>query len=140
MDCESKKRQQGKHDTSHYLLRIYDNVDVEGQGTGDQAEKYLKEAKSMLNQEMDALESKIENRLNALTEHVEKIHQAVSKPGLDSTSVADRSSPNGDLDPEANHVTAVSQRLENLEKQVNSRFESMEAMLQRILEAVGQGR
>ncbi|KAJ2916923.1 hypothetical protein MD484_g3503, partial [Candolleomyces efflorescens] len=140
MDCESKKLQEGKHDASHYLLRIYDNVDVEGQGTGDQAEKYLKEAKSMLVQEMEALEGKIDKRMKALTEHVEEIRQAVSTAGPDSIVVAARSSPGleDDLNLEAEHVT-VSHRLENLEKQVNSRFESMEAMLRRILEAVGQG-
>ncbi|KAJ2935948.1 hypothetical protein H1R20_g1144, partial [Candolleomyces eurysporus] len=141
MDCESNKRQQRKHDASHCLLRIYDSVDMEGQGSGDQAEKYIKETKSMLNQGMDALKTSLDDKMNALMEHVEKIHQAIFKDRSDSTlSLVESHSPNDETNHEAQEVAAVSRRLEYLESQVNSRLESLESILQRILDAAGASR
>ncbi|KAJ3526594.1 hypothetical protein NMY22_g10101 [Coprinellus aureogranulatus] len=134
MDCEKKL----EHEQYHGLLRIFNDVEEEDSETTTEAERYYNRAKTALAEELEGLETKFNERMEALAAEVGKIQQAVlTGPPLPAevepapTPKEERAQKDSDGD-----LVSVSHRIDKLEKDVASRFTSLEGMLLKVLEAV----
>lgn len=141
MECETGLQ----HDQSHPLLRIFNEVEEE-EAVATEVERYYHRAKVAFAEELGTLEKKFNNRMEALVAQVDKIQQvivaSVPATALSQTGVAAQpgatpgESDGGSDDVGGNDLSAISRRMDRLEKDVSSRFTSLEGMLLRVLEAV----
>lgn len=133
-----------QHDQHHALLRIFDDIEKEETMTNE-VERYYNRAKVAFSEELATLETTFTQRMDALATQVDQIQQGAvasqlstttSHDGIGAHSSAAPRDESGTEGVEGASLSALSSRMERLEKDVSSRFTALEGLLVRVLEAI----